>query len=222
MKKIFLFFCLLFFVTVSYAQVDVEKRYKKIETTRIAIQIDFPYVSQAEEFNQAVNALIDKEYKEFESVEHDAYESAKGLSTFKMRYETYKPDNVILSIRFSIDTFVAGGVYPNLFHDVINYDSKINKLLTLADIFKPNVNYQDLLTDYCSKQLVSKTGYPLNQLKEGSFVIFKNWNLTDKGLLFTFDEFPHAIGFQEVLVPYKFIEDKLNERYLSLAQHKSG
>lgn len=156
-------------------------------------------------FNKQVMDMIQQEITQFKS-----QAKAGRKNDLYIDYDTsiIRADgDYIISIRFSMQEFIAGMAHPFHFHRVINFNLNKNETITLQDLFQPNADYLDLLSKYSSfalnrrlsdKQLIAKGTAP----KPENFNI---WNIKPNGLLITFDEYqvaPHINGAQTVLVPF--------------------
>ena len=111
-----------------------------------------------------------------------------------------------ISVLFKINSFQLGMAHPYQENISINYELSQNKKLELEDLFKPNFNYLSFLAN-SSRSMLKNKNIPFDMLTAGTapkIENFKNWNLTLKGLLITFDEAqvaPRYYGQQQVLIP---------------------
>ena len=123
----------------------------------------------------------------------------------------------IISIRFNIQGNIAGLAHPYHHHYVLNYDLESGEALDLEDLFKPNSNYLQVLSDYTSDVLRKRHLRDKSLISEGTAPRaenFKNWNIKPNGLLITFDEYQVASyveGAQTVLVPYSALTDVIDD-----------
>jgi hypothetical protein len=120
----------------------------------------------------------------------------------------------IISVRFSIQGNIGGMAHPFLHHAVINYDLANGQELQLADLFKPEVNYLQILSDY-SRNVLSKKLQDPEMVAKGTAPIAENyriWNINPRGLLITFEEYqvaPYVFGSQKVQIPYSALQHLL-------------
>lgn len=116
----------------------------------------------------------------------------------------------LVSIRFTVDYYMAGAAHPNHYFRVLNYDLAANKEILFSDLFKDPEKALKVLS-LASKKCLSKPDFPL--FEEGilpKMENFTNWNLTEENLRLSFDPYqvaPYAAGPQEVLLPYTDIQD---------------
>jgi hypothetical protein len=120
--------------------------------------------------------------------------------------------NHIVSVRFSMQGYLAGMVHPYHQHDVVNYDIDNNAELSLSDLFTPNSNYLDIISQYTRDELKKHLTIK-DMIDEGTAPKADNfsvWNLKSNGILITFEEYqvaPYVYGAQTVLVPYSVLKD---------------
>jgi hypothetical protein len=187
-----------------------------------------------EKLNQEIKGQIDKEIgdfkKEFESP--DARGSRESPNTFDAEYFVEMADKNLVSIAFAVSTFYSGAAHPNHYTSVFNYDLNAGKRLELADLFKPNSNYLQTISDYCIKDLKEQLGPEpdVDWIKRGAAAEpdnYRSWNITPKGLEITFDPYQvasYAEGPHEVVVPYSVLKDVIDREgpIASLAKNSRG
>ncbi len=89
------------------------------------------------------------------------------------------------------------------------------KSFALADLFLPNINYLEAISQYCIAEL-SKQPFFDSSFSSGAqptLENYRNWNITPDGLMITFDEYqvaPYAAGPQKVVVPYSALQALIN------------
>ena len=172
-------------------------------------------------FNQTVSDLVKKEVTSFMHQVSLNQPFQKQLARAKVRNDLYidydtsvmsSGSNHLVSVRFSIQGFIAGMTHAYHYHRTLNYNLNDNLVIELGDLFNPNTNYLDVLSIYsrnilfrrlADKELVTKGTAPTPDN-------FQNWNMKPNGLLITFDESqvaPTIAGAQTVLVPYSALQD---------------
>lgn len=208
-------------------EVVTATKHEEDATLPYTIDYSYPQISgdnltkSAENFNNLVVDLVNKSVRQFKNyVKADMPhmqtlpESAKH-NTFLLNYkiDVIKPGkDTILSVRLSIEGMQAGRAHPYHTHQVLNYDLNKGKVLALKDLFKPRANYLNLFAKYSGVELNKKLQDKW-MIKEGTAPLPKNyqqWNLNDKGILITFDEYqvaPYVAGAQEVEIPYSALKN---------------
>ena len=134
-----------------------------------------------------------------------------AASTFDVRYEIRSPPGNILSLQFEFEGYVTGAAHPFHTSRSVNFDLDAGRDLALADLFQPGAGYLQAISTYCISQLQTR-GIDFSDFSVGSAPTadnYRNWNITDSGLLITFDEYqvaPYAAGPQTVVVPYSLLQ----------------
>jgi hypothetical protein len=135
-------------------------------------------------------------------------------------YNVEYADDEMISVSFLEGTF-SGGVHPNYNYFTITYDLKNGREVKLAELFKPGAKYLQAVSAYATKDLQSRKmpdsdeslGLAQDIFADGAkptAANYQRWNLTKKGLLFTFDPYqvgPYAAGPQTVIVPYAKLKE---------------
>jgi hypothetical protein len=189
-------------------------------------------------FNKLVNDLLQEEIATFRSnvSQNQTYldKMPKDVPRSNNLYIDFDTSfiradkNPILSIRFTIQGYIAGMAHPFHYHRVLNYDITEAETIQLNELFKKDSDYLRILSDYTRKSL-SKRLDNKQMIEYGTAPKpenFKNWNIKPNGLLFTFDEYqvaPYVNGAQTVLVPYSLLKpilDKESVLYGCIKQRK--
>lgn len=175
-------------------------------------------------FNQLINEIILEEVGGFQN-QVDQYladhrlAKSNGKSDLNIDYSTSAMKNGqshIVSIRFSIQGYIAGKPRPFHYHRVINYDLENAQIFQLSDLFEPGEAYLDILSTY-TQRILSRRLENKEMVNNGTAPIannFKNWNIKTNGLLITFEESqvaPYIYGAQSVLVPYSVLKSIANK-----------
>lgn len=134
----------------------------------------------------------------------------RGVSNYsEIGYDVEYADNNLVSIMFSEDTY-TGGAHPNHYFYTVNYDLKTGRELSLAELFQPNSNYLNVISDYAINKLKSE----LTEMSDDEWIKngagadaenFKSWNISEKGLVLNFNPYQvaaYAAGPQFVVIPY--------------------
>lgn len=177
-----------------------------------------------DDFNDAITTLIKEEFDAFVSQVKSVQFSQTTIPKTKLKNNLYIDYNAsilksgkdhLISVRFVIQGVIAGKPHSYHYHRVLNYDLENNEMLNLDDIFLPNSNYLNVISDYSRNILLSRlknkelimNGTVPNELN------FRNWNLKPTGILFTFDEYqvaPSSRGTQTVLIKYTELEELIS------------
>ncbi len=135
-------------------------------------------------------------------------------------YNIEYADEDLISVNFSEETF-NGGAHGNHGTFTLTYDLKTGRELKLADLFKPGSKYLATIADYALRDLKGRKdpdsgenmGIAQDMWEDGAKPTaenYQNWNVTKKGLLFTFPPYQvaaYAYGPQTVIVQYSQLKD---------------
>jgi len=197
-----------------------EKQRYEIETT--LPQIVGADAERTEKFNRAVAKLVAPRADEFKKIvdemareETTARPDAKSNSSkpppnsLDVSYDVTAASKDFISVLFSFFEY-AGGAHPNTTTESLNYDLNRNAPVSLADLFTPNSNYLQVISDYAIREL--KKLETATSAEEGAgpkIDNFHSWNITPVGLKITFDRYqvgPYVAGEHEVVVPYSVLK----------------
>lgn len=196
--------------------------YKK---PRIVVKSVFPQLqsdSNADgilEFNEAAKDLVEEEINGFVSqVIQSNKTSSKAKNYLYIDYSTsaiQSGSHHILSIRFAIQGFIAGLNSSYHYYRVFNYDLENKQKMELQDLFKPDSNYLDLLSNYSENILNRRLAHKefIGERTAAKDENFKNWNLKPRGLVITFNEYrvgPYHADAQTVIVPFSVLKKVLS------------
>lgn len=132
--------------------------------------------------------------------EMDGYQSFMWIG-----YDVPLLTETLISIRFSVDYYMAGAAHPNHYFKVLNFDLQKGQEILFSTVFKDPSTALQQLSSLCKTNL-DKPDFPLfPEGLEPKLENFENWNLTPDGLRISFDPIqvaPYAAGPQQVLIPY--------------------
>ncbi|CAN5303975.1 hypothetical protein BH20ACI1_BH20ACI1_01950 [soil metagenome] len=205
---------------------------------RFDMSAEYPEISDidaqtAAKFNQLVKAEVMKALAEFKKTmtaqtAEDLKYLPKGVNNYiDISYNVELANDKIISLQFG-DSEYGGGAHPNYSTSTLNFDLQNGRELKLADLFQPKSNYLKVISDYSIAELKKATGEMSddNWIKEGAGAKaenFQSWNLTKKGLMFTFDPYQvaaYAAGSFSVIVPYDNLKTYLNPTKTDLFTQK--
>jgi len=158
-----------------------------------------------------------------------------------MTYDVICANDVLVSIRFDLQTYTRGSAHAVQQFRVINYDLEHGKQFQLGDLFTPNSQYLNFIADYCLSSLrelnrsdcleaakrpgsgidrdycqrVANNDFWLPEYARPISNNFQFWNLTKDGLLTSFEECRMAgcaAGPREVTIPYDKLKNIANPK----------
>ena len=167
----------------------------KSERLQYEIDVRYPQISGSNDrylkkLNQRLRRLAVARYQ---SILHPTKEHLQRnkklfpeiLNTVDLDYEIVLATDSILSIYFGSYEYTIGAAHAAQTSYVVNYDLKSHRELKLADLFKPNSKYLEIIALYCTHELSPTESLfgPLDPNPE----TFASWNLTNDGIRFNFD-----------------------------------
>ncbi|HPN14686.1 MAG TPA: DUF3298 domain-containing protein [bacterium] len=116
----------------------------------------------------------------------------------------------------------SGGVHGMPIHKTFIFNLKTHKSLELGDLFKPEVDYLKIISDYCIQDLLKKQISETDWVNNGAAPKKENYELyylTKQGLTIIFPAYQvasYADGPQEVTIPYDKLQNNMRPDVLSL------
>ncbi len=140
-----------------------------------------------------------------------------------MTYEISLATDKILSIYFIVYSYGVGAAHSVQDSFTVNYDLESEKVLRLADIFKPNANYLRLISQYCLNELTKQDNFVFKEALTPKAKNYESWNITKEGLQINFaacSVLACSAGEQEVTIPFVTMRDVLRTKsaVISLTQ----
>ena len=167
-------------------------------------------------FNQRLNDLVTKEVdiwrQGFQQLPVTPYSTGSSLD---LKYTAIAQMGDLWSFKFDSAFYSDGAAHPGLNSMTLNYDLGQGRELTLGDLFLPNSNYLEAISNYCITEL-SKQPFFDGPFADGANPTpenYRNWNITPDGLMITFDTYqvgPGAAGPQQVNVPFGELKSMIN------------
>ena len=170
-------------------------------------------------FNQILDKLIRKEMKSFsdEFLLYSATPIPTG-SSLEATYTLTAQYDDIWSFKLDFLFYYDNPARPGLYSIPINYDLAQGKELVLNDLFLPNSNYLEAISNYCVAEL-NKRNTTDDSIYGATYPIpynyQNNWNITPEGLMITFNQTevaPDEAGPQSVIVPYSELKDVIDSQ----------
>lgn len=167
-------------------------------------------------FNQRLNDLVTKEVdvwrQGFQQLPVTPYSTGSSLD---LKYTAIAQMGDLWSFKFDSAFYSDGAAHPGLNSMTLNYDLGQGRELTLGDLFLPNSNYLEVISNYCITELSKQLFFdvPFSDGAKPTPENYRNWNITPDGLMITFDTYqvgPGAAGPQQVNVPFGVLTAVLN------------
>jgi uncharacterized lipoprotein YehR (DUF1307 family) len=191
------------------------------------LEATYPQIAGAsdariEGFNKLVANFVNDTVSNFKKDAPESFDTENPDATpsgLFINHVVVLANDGLISVSLNVSNYASGAAHPNHFSQTFNYDLKNGQEIKLSDIFKPGANYLQALSNYAIKNLTArlkKTDMADDSMiKDGASADaenFTSWNITPKGLLFTFDPYQvaaYAAGSQEILIPYATLKDIL-------------
>ncbi len=183
-----------------------------------------PEQGELEELNTVLHGSALRELHKFRDLLLTAKREDIGEYAAKMTNELVASFEIslfngdLISIRFSYFSYGAGAAHPQHFTDVVNYQREPLIPLTLETIFEQFLDAIGLISQYSIAQITLENGDDVSSdwVSGGASPEsenFSKFNLTERGLLITFDEYqvgPYAEGSRQVIIPWHRLYGFLN------------
>jgi hypothetical protein len=193
------------------SKITVTSTNKRTSDGAIDIDISIPVLSGLEDkkFEYDINTEMAKDIIAYESEVYVMAGGDMGISkyTFKARYEKYvNSDYLSLVIP---QEYTTGGIRSNRWKDTYNIDVRKGKSIFLADLFKPNQDYEKAIIDEINKQAKEDSielvgGNGLSNVPEK-----QKFYIKDKKLIVYFDPAgiaPYVFGELHFEMPFRYEE----------------
>jgi hypothetical protein len=183
-----------------------------------SVVMNYPYLEQITDprfglFNEVVNSTIAGIRQDFtDGLNANPATPDPNLSPSFLQtdYSITHGTSGLVSVLFTVSYYVSGAAHPNQYAVSLNLDIANARVLKLADLFKPGVDYLQVISDYCIQDLKRRN---VLEWDTGALPVeenYRTWNLTQDGLLISFDPYEvasYARGPQAVTIPYASLKD---------------
>ncbi|MBU1038750.1 RsiV family protein [Patescibacteria group bacterium] len=155
-------------------------------------------------------------------------------SSLNVDYDLKQATTILVSWRFNISNYLTGAAHPNSFSETVNYSVKDKKIIELADLFKSQTNYLEILSSLAILNLASQPdlkdddGLSLTLIKQGAaptLANFSKFTIQPVGLELYFDPYQvaaYAAGLRTVIIPWIELEGVLSNQVRTLVDIKNN
>lgn len=233
------FFTVFCFYTYSYInknikfiKTSVDSKKLKKENDFISININYPTIIGVTKKISLANLLIENDInKSIFSFENDAKDSLNEeidlpkdiKSSISGGSSVQELNNRYVSILMQMEWYLRGAAHPSHSINTYIYDYKKERLVNIADLFKDNSNYLEVLSKLVKEDLKAQSEKSDSSYSyDESFVDygaspkeenFKRILPTQNGLVIYFQEYEvssYAEGERKVVIPYSKLKDIIN------------
>jgi hypothetical protein len=194
-----------------------EVRVQQREIHKNTFHFKYPEIANAPQFNAAVRKILAPLMKEAGERPRDANgDFDEGDTYVHGQYRATKLENGVISVLFTWTQSAATAVHPWGGMASINYDTRSGRVLKLAELFRPGVDYLSRLSQLAIASLIARRlddeGAAVFQGAGPSQSNFKVFTLTNTALVLHFpagQAAHHVLGDQEVVIPLDLLSDLL-------------
>jgi len=205
-------------VTLSSSPFNEESQTPVYKITAQIPFLDGSTDSRVQTFNVELKDIVQKEIDAFKNnLAELAVTPASTGSSLDVQYELVSQKGNFWSLKYNISGYTDGAAHPYHYTITINYDLENGRDITLDEIFQPNSNYLQVISDICKARLATRDiGFEgFEQGADPTAENYQNWNVSDEGLVITFDEYQvaaYAAGPQTVLIPFSELGQITNDQ----------
>ena len=147
-------------------------------------------VATASKMNDAITAKVNAYISAFNSGSLPAVASGMGPSTLDGNFTIATNTLSLISLRFTVLTYVSGAAHPTGLAGSINFQVSTGATIALADLFTDGATALPILTSRTHAALSSTLGTDLSWPSGSIALSFfeKAWAITSKGLEFTWSQ----------------------------------
>lgn len=228
-------------LTVKVGKQRIQIRHQVIhdENYHFQVAINYPILASSEQlsptelkFNRYIDHVVFKLKNEFKRDiirSETKYNSGYfGDSTLSVNSEVTYAKYPLLSVRLNVNTYYAGAIHAINSSVTVNFDLAKGIPLKFDALFKKYSLYLRELAELSRNHLKNVLSDGEAQEKRSALLSwitrgtqarsanFKSWNLTELGILLSFDPYqvaPYALGRQEIIVPYGFLSEEFGDEY---------
>jgi Protein of unknown function (DUF3298)/Deacetylase PdaC len=188
-----------------------------------SIDIKYPAMEGADAFNTAVRQQVEATAEGFrKSLPKTASKDYPDYGAhLKGTYAAQVLKNGIVTVLFQYDEYTPGAVHPWGLLTSINYDSRLQRVLALSDLFRPGCNYVSHLSRMSIQSLEHHEYAEKTAIRNGAGPVEKNFQvftLTDTELVLHFQQYQVAAGAvpsEEIAIPLIRLASLLRKGYLA-------
>jgi len=195
-------------VSVPFIETNLGGNFPQYTITASTPQLTGSSDPRVAAFNQRLTDLIQKEVdtwrQNFQQLPITPYSNGSSLEE---TYSLISQTGDLWSFKFDFSFYSDGAAHPGLYSLTLNYDLSQGRELALGDLFLPNSNYLETISNYCLEELRKQPYFDSFSTSGADPTIenYRNWNITPQGLMITFDAYqvaPGAAGPQSIQIPY--------------------
>ncbi|HET9912998.1 MAG TPA: RsiV family protein [Anaerolineales bacterium] len=192
------------------------------QNSEYTVNVQFPTISdnndpRAQAFNNEIQAHLQPQLADFKrAVAETPKDPTFAASELTGKYTLILQTATVVSIKFEFLVYISGAAHPYQIMTTVNYDLAQSRQLGLNELFLPNSNYLEVISNYCIAEL-KKLNVGFDEVSAAGAAPtpenYEDWNIAADSLTITFDQYqvaPGASGSQTVLIPYSELQAVIN------------
>jgi hypothetical protein len=205
-------------VSVPFIETDQGGIFPPYTLTASTPQLNGSDDPRVKQFNQRLSDLIESEVDLWRQGFRELPVTPLSNGSFlKVDYTLVSQYDEIWSLKFNISFYSDGAAHPGDYSLTLNHDLGQSRELALGDLFLPNSNYLEAISNYCIAELSRQMFFegPFTDGAQPTSDNYRNWNITADGLMITFDTYqvgPGAAGPQVVVVPWRQLSAQVDQQ----------
>lgn len=180
------------------------------------------------QLNQQIMDKVDQAKQDMAKNVQDYEEYVKSTGRPLIPLELYVSYSQVTTgsvLSLAVETYeFTGGAHGMAWKDYYNIDTQNDRLLTLQDLFKADVDYKSIINQEINRQIQLSRQNGDNIYFEGdmgfkSISDNQNFYIDGNNLVVCFGQYeiaPYAAGMPEIKIPLDLLKPNLNESFLSL------
>lgn len=162
-----------------------------------AMRFKYPQIQGATRFNARVREIVREATGKFRQAMGDVKEKPQYDGYIDGKYKATVLKSGIVSVLLEWSEYFPGAAHPGGTSVSINYDSRTGRVLQLADLFRPGVDYVSRLSELAIKDLNGSVFEESVVIEHGAGPVeanFQVFSLTDTSLILHFQTYQVAAG----------------------------
>lgn len=203
-------------------------------TMQIPVISGLQDIAWQKQLNQQIMDKVDRAREDMAKNVQNYEEYVKGTDRPLIPLELYISYNQVSTgnvLSLAVETYeFTGGAHGMAWKDYYIIDTQNNRLLTLQDLFKENVEYKSIINQEINRQIQLSRQKGDNIYFEGdmgfkSISDNQNFYIDGDNLVICFGEYeiaPYVAGMPEIKIPLNFLKPNLNENFLKLITQQAS
>ena len=180
------------------SELDVKQLEIHEKGAHYRIDIEYPEIAGAHQFNEAVRKNVESMTTTFKrDMPEGTMPKEFADGELSGRFLATKLKNGVVSVLLEYSVYTPGAAHPGGVIASINYDSRTGSMVKLSDLFRPGVNYLKHLSKLAIASLDQNEFADHDAIRRGAGPVesnFRVFTLTDTSLVLHFAQYQVAAG----------------------------